>query len=144
MFGFLVAAIMAASFFMPWMSIFGEDMSPYSMLGDKISFSDLPWRGWAFIASFALAGLAAVAVLLQRAGGLLMLVAGAIPFALIAEAVLNARGQAQDLGLPLPEGGNPIEAIRKMQDFIEMGLPAYFVSAALLIVIGLARAVRGR
>ncbi len=144
MLGLVVAAIMAGSFFMPWMSIFGEDMSPYSMLGDKISLTDLPWRGWAFFASFVLAGLAAVAVVLQRSAGVLMLVAGAIPFALIAETVLNARGQAKEMGLPLPEGGNPIEAFRKMQDFIELGVPAYFVSAALLVVIGLARAVRGR
>jgi len=144
MLGVLVAALMAASFFMPWISILGEDMSPYSMLGDKISFSDLPWRGWAFIASFALAGFAAITALVQRSAGLLMLIAGAIPFALIGETVLNTRGQAQEMGLPLPEGGNPIEAIQKMQDFIEMGLPAYFVSAALLVVIGLARTVRGR
>lgn len=144
MFGLIVAVVMAATFFFPWMSIFGEDMSPYSMLGDKISLSDLPWRGWAFIASFALAALAAVAVVLQRPAGFVMLISGAIPFALIAETVLNARDQAQDMGLPMPEGGNPIEALRKMQDFIELGLPAYFVSAALLVVIGLARAVRGR
>jgi hypothetical protein len=48
MLGLVVAAIMAGSFFMPWMSIFGEDMSPYSMIVDKISLTDLPWRGWAF------------------------------------------------------------------------------------------------
>jgi hypothetical protein len=114
------------------------------MLGDKISITELPWRGWVFVASFALAALAAIAVILRRSAGALMLVAGAIPFALIAETVLNTRDQAQEMGLPLPEGGDPIEALRKMQDFVEIGLPAYFVSAALLVVIGLARIVRGR
>ena len=88
--------------------------------------------------------MAAIAVLLRRSAGVLMLVAGAIPFALVAETVLNTRDQAQEMGLPLPEEGDPIEALRKMQDFVEIGLPAYFVSAALLVVIGLARIVRGR
>jgi hypothetical protein len=120
MLGIIAAALMAASFFMPWLSFLGEEMSPVGMIGDQISLADLPWRGWAFVASFAIAGLAAVKALRRRRAGLLMLIAGAIPYGLIGEQILGVRNQAQDL-------------------FIEFGLPAYFIAAALLIVIGLGR-----
>jgi hypothetical protein len=143
MLGIIAAALMAASFFMPWLSFLGEEMSPVGMIGDQISLADLPWRGWAFVASFAIAGLAAFKALRRRRAGLLMLIAGAIPYGLIGEQMLGVRNQVQDLGLPLPDGGTPIDMIRSLADFIEFGLPAYFIAAALLIVIGLGR-IMGR
>jgi hypothetical protein len=72
-----------------------------------------------------------------------MLIAGAIPFGLIAQQVLGMRDQAQDLGLPLPQGADPAQAFDMVREFMAIGLPAYFISAALLVMIGLARTVRG-
>ena len=89
MLGLLVAAGMAASFFMPWISILGEDMSPYSMLGDKISFTELPWRGWVFVASFALAAVGSIAGFFRRFAGVLMVVAGVISFLVCASQALR-------------------------------------------------------
>jgi hypothetical protein len=68
---------------------------------------------------------------------------GGIPFALIAEQVTGARNQIQDLGLPIPQGGSPAEALDMIRELTAIGAPMYFISAALLIVIGLARLVRG-
>ena len=61
MIGALVAAVMAASFFMPWFSFFGNEFGPLNLFDDGgPSLSDLPWQGYAFLASFAIAALAAV------------------------------------------------------------------------------------
>ena len=95
------------------------------------------------MASFPIAALAAIAALMRRRAGFLMVVAGGIPFALIAEQVTGARNQIQDLGLPIPQGGSPAEALDMIREFTAIGAPMYFISAALLIVIGLARLVRG-
>ena len=145
MIGAIVAAVMAASFFLPWVEFFGESIAP-SMIFDEgmPPLTDMPWQGLAFFASFAIAALAAVLALMGRAAGVLMLIAGGIPFGLIAQQALSARGQIQDLGLPVPSGGDPMEAFEMMRDFIAIGAPAYFVAAALLVLIGLARMVRGR
>lgn len=144
MLGAVIAAVMAASFFMPWFSIFGEALSPANVLGDEINLADLPWRGWVLIFSFVFAGLGALAALVRMRAGPLMLIAGLIPYALIAETFVNVRGQIVDLGLPLPQGGNPFETIYNMRDFVEMGLPAYFIAALILIGVGATRTVRGR
>ncbi len=143
MLGVFAGALMAATFFMPWLSIFGEAFGPSSLLGDEIALADLPWRGWAVVASFALAGMGALAAVVRMRAGPLMLIAGLIPYALIAETFVNVRAQVVDLGLPLPQGGNPIETIYKIRDFVELGLPAYFIAALVLIVVGAARTVRG-
>ncbi len=145
MLGIIVAAIMAASFFMPWFVFFGNEVGPMVLFDENAPpLGDLPWKGFAFLASFAIAVLAAVVALMRGKAGFLMLVAGIIPFALIAQQVLGARDQVQDFGLPIPEGGSPAEAFDMIREFVAMGVPAYFISAALLIVIGLARIVRGR
>lgn len=144
MIGLLAAAAMVGSFFLPWLSILGEDLIPYDMIGDQIPLSDLPWRGLVFLSSFALAALAIVLLVIQRAAGIVMVIAGAIPFALIAESVFGVREQAQDLGLPLPDGGNLLEVGQRMREFIDMGLPVYLVAAAVMVLVGLARTVRGR
>lgn len=144
MLGAIVAAIMAASFFMPWVEMFGNSIGPMMMFGDNAPpLGDLPWQAWAFVASFVIAGWAAVMALAGRAVGVLMLIAGAIPFGLIAQQVIGVADRAQDLGLPLPQGGTSSEAFDMIGDFMAMGLPAYFISAALLVVIGLVRMVRG-
>lgn len=145
MFGILAAALMATSFFLPWAEFFGNEIGPMMLLdppgGAEIN---LNWRSIVFLASFAIAALAAVLALVQRAAGLLMLIAGAIPFALVAEQVFGARAQLDDLGLPVPRGGDPMEAFDLMREFVSIGLPAYVISAALLVVIGLFRLARGR
>ncbi|MDB9943532.1 hypothetical protein OAD19_00595 [Octadecabacter sp.] len=45
--------------------------------------------------------------------------------------------------MPIPQGGSPAEALDMIREFIAIGAPMYFIRAALLIVIGLARLVRG-
>ncbi|MCF2872156.1 hypothetical protein L0664_13855 [Octadecabacter sp. G9-8] len=144
MVGAVVAAIMAASFFVPWFVFFGNEVGPTMLFGDNgPPLGDLPWQGFAFLASFAVAALAAVVALMRGKAGILMLAAGVIPFALIAQQVMGARDQMQDYGLPIPEGGNPAEAFDMVRDFVAMGVPMYFISAALLVVIGLLRMLRG-
>ena len=147
MLGVIVAAIMAASFFMPWVSLFGDSMGPTMLFEDGgPDIGDMPWQVWAFLASFVLAALGAVLGLAGRAAGLVMLIAGAIPFALIGQQLLKARGQAQDIGaqLPIPQTDGAGELWNAMREVMGIGLPAYFISAALLVVIGLVRTVRGR
>jgi len=145
MLGVIVAAIMAASFFLPWVDIFGNSIGPTMLFSENApALSDFPWQGWAFLASFAIAALAAVVALAGRPAGVLMLIAGAIPFGLIAQQVVGAKGQMDDLGLPIPQGGDPSETWDVMREFIQIGAPAYFICAALLVLIGLARTVRGR
>jgi len=144
MIGVIVAAVMAGSFFLPWVELFGNEVGPMLLFDENAPpLGDLPWQGFAFLASFALAALAALLALMERAAGVLMLIAGAIPFGLIAQQVLGVRDQAQDLGLPLPQGGDPAQAFDMVREFMAIGLPAYFISAALLVMIGLARTVRG-
>lgn len=146
MIGAIVAAVMAASFFLPWVEFFGESMGPAMIFDDGAPpIADMPWQALAFFASFAIAALAAVLALLGRAAGALMLIAGAIPFGLIAQQAMTTRNQVQDLGLPLPSnGGDPAQAFDMMREFMAIGLPAYFISAALLVVIGMVRMVSGR
>lgn len=144
MLGAIVAAIMAASFFMPWFSFFGSEYGPLNIFDDGgPPIADVPWQGFAFLASFGVAACAAVIAVMRGRAGLLMVIAGGIPFGLIAQQVIGARNQVQDLGLPIPQGGNPAEAFDMVREFVAMGVPAYFVSAALLVVIGLARLMRG-
>jgi len=145
MLAIVVAGVMAGSFFLPWLEVFGQQIGPQIILdGDIIPLADLPWRGWLFLASFALAALGAVLVVVRRPAGVVLVVAGGIPFGLIAERVLGVQGQMQDLGLPLPQTADASQAIDFMRDFMAIGLPVYTVSAALLVVIGLMRVVRGR
>lgn len=144
MIGVIVAAAMAASFFLPWVSFFGTEFGPMSLLDPQEGIEiSLNWRAWAFLGSFGIAALAAVMAVMQRAAGFFMFVAGAIPFALVGEQALSAREQIQDLGLPLPQGGNPAEAFDMVREFIDIGAPMYVISAALLVVIGLVRMMRG-
>ena len=65
MIGAIVAAVMAASFFLPWVEFFGESIAP-SMIFDEgmPPLTDMPWQGLAFFASFAIAALAAVLALM--------------------------------------------------------------------------------
>lgn len=145
MIGALLAALMAASFFMPWVTMFGEGIGPAMIFDDGAPpLADMPWQMWAFLASFALAALAALLALAGRAAGAVMLIAGGIPFGLIAQQVMGMHRRTQDLGLPMPgRGGDPSQAFDMMREFAAIGLPAYFGSAALLVMIGFVRMVRG-
>lgn len=144
MIGAIFAALMAGSFFMPWVELFGEGLGP-AMLFDENGppLGDIPLRGWAFLASFVIAALAALAALMGRAAGVLMLLAGAIPYTLIAEQAFFAKEQLDDLGLPFPRMDDPQQVFEMLREVVAMGMPAYFVSAAILIVVGLGRGMRG-
>lgn len=146
MLGALVAAAMVASFFIPWVELPFQTFTPVMIFEQDIPWGDMPWQFYAFLASFGIAGLAAILAMIRQPAGLLMLIAGAIPFGLIAQAVFGARNELEELGLPLPSGGSPealVENFDLVQDFIGLGLPAYFGAAALLVLIGLVRLVRG-
>lgn len=144
MLGVIVAAIMAASFFMPWVDFFGESHAPLVFLDDGVqALLDGPWQLLVFLSSFALAALAALVALAGRAAGLLMLVAGAIPFGLIAQQVFGVRSQIQDAGFPVPQFDDPVSALNSVREVLDIGAHAYFASAAALILIGLSRLVRG-
>lgn len=145
MIGVFAAAVMAASFFLPWIEFFGETLGP-AMIFDDASppIGDLPWQTLVFLAGFAIAALAAVLGLFRRAAGFAMFVAGAIPFGLIAQGMVSAQDQIQELGLPIPSGRDPFEIYDLTKDFLAIGIPAYFISAALLVVIGLGRVLSGR
>ena len=144
MLGVLVAAVMAATFFLPWFEFFGEAIGPTMIFEDGIRWENMPWQGFGFLASFAIAALAALMALAGRAAGVLMLIAGAIPYGLIAHSVLGARDQLNEMGLPIPRGNNPTETFDMVREFIAIGAPLYFIAAALLVLIGLGRTVTGR
>ena len=60
MIGAIVAAIMAGSFFLPWASFFGNELGPMMLLDPPNGVEmQLDWRGYAFLASFVIAALAA-------------------------------------------------------------------------------------
>jgi len=145
MLGILVAAAMALSFFLPWVEFLGDSAGPSMILQENVDWARMPWQLWAFLASFVLAALGAVLALVRRPAGGVMLVAGAIPFGLVAQAALSAQGQLDDLGLPrgLVNVGDLQGALEALDRFAGIGLYVYWISAALLIVIGIARAVRG-
>jgi hypothetical protein len=144
MLGIIVAALMAASFFMPWVVFFGESRGPQVFFDDRLeALLNGPWQLLVFLGSFAVAALAVLVAVVGRAAGLLMLLAGAIPYGLIAQQVLSVRDQVQDAGFPLPRLDDPVEAFQSIRELLEIGAPIYFISAALLVVVGLARLVRG-
>lgn len=144
MLGIIAAAVMAGSFFLPWLEFVGNELGPTFVFNENApELVELPWRVWAFLGSFVLAAIAALLALGRRPAGVVMLLAGGIPYALIAEAVLGVRDRAQDLGLPIPQGRSPMETFDAVSQYMAIGLPAYFIAAALLVVIGLARLVRG-
>jgi hypothetical protein len=139
----VMAAVMAASFFMPWAEAFGTVIGPTALFGENAPpIADFPWQAWAFLASFVIAALAAIQALSERAAGVLMMTAGVIPFGLIAQQVTGARGRIEDLGLPVPGLGNPSDALDLAREIVAFGLLTYFISAALLVVLGLGRALR--
>ena len=151
MIGGLVAAAMAVSFFLPWVNMPGDTISPYSALTGQfgeVPWADMPWQLWAFLASGALAAIVAVrAIAGQRTGGL-MLITGLIPFAMVGQAALSAdpatrRQVDQMANMP---GMNPRDMGQMMemiQDFVGPGLPIYVLAALLLVLIGLVRLIRG-
>jgi len=110
-----------------------------------IPWGDMPWQFYAFLASFAVAALSVVLVAVRQPAGLFMLIAGALPYGTIAHAAFGARGELQDLGVPLPSGGSPealFDNFDLVREYIGLGVPVYFGAAALLIVIGIARLIR--
>jgi hypothetical protein len=144
MVGAIVAAFMAISFFMPWVEFLGESHGPQLFREDGLDgLLKGPWQLLVFLSSFAVAALAVLVALMGRAAGLLMLIAGAIPFGLIAQQAMSARDQFEDAGVPVPRLDNPMEAFETIREFLAIGAPIYFVSAAALVLIGLVRLVRG-
>lgn len=147
MLGVLAAALMAASFFMPWVSMFGQDMGPQMLIGENApGVMDLPWQALAFLASFALAALASVMAVLQQRAGVLMLLAGGTPFAVIAHGMLSMRSDMGDIDLPMPQisGGDMGQMLDLARDVLSIGAPVYILSALVLVVVGLARVMRGQ
>lgn len=94
MFGAVIATLMAASIFMPWVEFFGESH------GLQVFFDN---------------GLQA----------------------------LGVRAQVHDLGFPLPRMEDFGGVLNGAREVMSIGVPAYFVSAALLVLIGLVRLIRG-
>lgn len=144
MLGAVVAAIMAASFFMPWIVWFGEPVTPQLLLEDGIqAVLEGPWQILAFLGSFAVAALAVLVSVMGSSAGLLMLIAGAIPFGLIAYQIFSLTSEVEQAGFQMPDFGDPAGALEAMLETFEIGAIAYFACAALLVVIGLGRLMRG-
>lgn len=144
MLGVLFAALMAASFFMPWIKFGPDVMGPPDFLDAATQGGDLPAAVMLFFASFPIAGLAAVLGLFGR-GGLLMFIAGAIPYGLMGYAYLDAREEILFERLPIQNLGGQLNweiALEVAEQFLGIGGPAYFASALLLIFIGLGRMMR--
>ncbi|SLN58674.1 hypothetical protein [Pseudooctadecabacter jejudonensis] len=146
MIGWLAAAAMVASFFLPWVSLFGTDLGPIDFAnGDAPDIGGYPWRLYVLAASFPFAALAVVLVVIRRKAGLAMLIAGGIPVGLIAEPLIRAAADWGDVAqqLPQPTVGDGAQVWDTVREFIGLGLPIYVVAALLLFVIGLTRTLRG-
>ncbi len=105
MVGLIAAAAMVASFFLPWVAFFGTELAPVYFFDENAPpMGDYPWRVYAVMASFVVAALAVLCVVLRRRAGLVMLIAGGIPVGLIAEPILRGVDQIQDLPVEVPRG----------------------------------------
>lgn len=145
MIGFLAAAAMAASFFMPWVDLFGSSLAPSYFFDENAPpFRDYPWRILAIFASFPIAALAALLVVAQRRAGWAMLLAGGIPLWILLEPVVRGMNEIKDMPFDIPTGGNTDGALDAIGQFITYGVPVYLTSAVVLVVVGLIRMVRGR
>lgn len=139
---FLAGAAMAVSFAMTWLEVpfAGPHISPASALGDGlIDLGSGRWQTWAFLGGFALAALAAGLAITGRAGaGLIGLVAGITPFAILIDAYLRADDVRRDLNLPVPVELRDLNDIAAFaDDFLRLGVWLYLGGAALLIVAAL-------
>jgi len=148
----------AASYMLPWfdpsaIQLFGaavggggEVLQPHPALTDLVMDEtlrpELPWQVWAFLATFALAGLVGLLALFGVAPGPLAVLAGLGPFAVVGylyfqgqDAASGAVGGGLLSGLSLDI---PVSEIWQMiQPAIGYGLYAYFGGAVILLLSGL-------
>lgn len=138
---FLAGLAVVASWFLTWIELpfAGPDLSPSAALGDRLA--DLPearWQTMVFVASFALAGLAAFLALFGVASGPVALLAGVSPFVVGVDAYLRADELRRDLGLPFPIDVSDLPQVMEVaDDFVRLGLWAYLGGAIMLLLAGL-------
>lgn len=136
---------MAASYFLPWLAgglLGGAAVVPHEVLTPLAQElgAETPVELWAFLATFALAVIVAVLALVNASSRVLVLAAGAAPFAWLGWMFLRARNGAEATGLPLPTPDwNDFSAIWEMlQEVAQFGLWAYLGGALLLVVLAIA------
>jgi len=138
----VAGAAMAASFGLTWIEVpfAGPDISPASALSEgRIDLTSDRWQTWAFLGGFVLAALAAVLALMGRGGaGLIGLLAGITPFAILIDAYLRFDEVRRDLDLPIPVELRDLSDVAVLaDDFLRLGVWLYLGGAGLLILAAL-------
>jgi len=135
----LAGAAMAASAFLNWMSApFAGGFTPWDALRPVLG-PDAPLEVWIYAGTFAFGALAALLALLGRRAQLITLLAGLAPFGAAIWNQMQVNDTLGVVGMNLWDfregmGG----AMGQMMDLVDIGFYAYWVSALLLIVAGLA------
>lgn len=136
----LLCLLLAVSYVLPWASgPFGNDLSPYSIMSDfgLRRLADAPLEVGIFIGTFALAALTGLLSLLWSAPRLLVILTGALPFAIVARIVLHTRDEFQKIGVPMPDWRDLGRALGRIDIADSPGLALYFGAAGLLLLLAL-------
>lgn len=135
----ICAAIVAASFFIPWATIpFGGSISPFAVL--KQAGGDLgkaPFGIWLFLASFVLAGVVAALAFTKGCGRNLAIASGLLPLGLIAYTLVRTIISAGEAGLPLPNVRDASDVFEVLTEILGFGFYGYVVGAIALTIAAL-------
>ena len=136
----LSAGVIAASFFLTWLSIpFGEAIAPYRLITETGGdLGNAPKEVFVFLGSFALAALVAILAFTSGCSRFLALAAGLLPLGLIAYLLVSGANEASGMGLPMPSGGDIGAAFDLLKQFVEIGLYCYVGGAVVLTIAAIA------
>jgi len=140
---------MAASYFLPWIAdgfagglLGGSAVIPHEALTPLVRDrgAETPVELLGFIATFALAGIVTVLALVNAASRILVLAAGAAPFAWLGWMFLRLRDGASAAGLPMPAPDSAdLSALWEiLREVSQIGLWAYLGAAVLLLILAIA------
>ncbi|MDU8927918.1 hypothetical protein RXV86_11035 [Alisedimentitalea sp. MJ-SS2] len=136
----LSGAVVAASFFLTWLSIpFGETISPYRLVSEAGGdLANAPTEIYLFLGSFALAALVALLAFTNGCSRFLALAAGLLPLGLIAYLLMSGANELSGAGLPMPSSGDISAALDVLKEFVEVGLYGYVGGAVVLTLAAIA------
>jgi len=135
----LAGAAMAASAFLNWMSApFAGGFAPWDALRPVLG-PEAPLEVWIFAGTFALGGLAGLVALIGRGSQLITLLAGLAPFAAAIWNQFQVNDTLGVVGMNLWDFRDGMgDAMGQMMELVDIGFYAYWISAVVLIIAGLA------